>query len=572
MASNDPFPLSAVQARLRHQMRALFGTGPAVLPFAAGLATQRPFLSPLGLHLPATLRASAGRRALETYAAAANHAAAHLRHAATPMPRSGLKPIQQVIYGVLQDARVEGLAIAEMPGLRAQWLDFHAAGPEQGNTFVVLLLRLARALLDPGYRDPHPWVAKAVRLHGESCAATQDPQGPSCQALRELSSLLGNDIGQMRLAFDARSYQVEPAYRDDNAHLWLPDSASDAPPAPAVIDLQLPRDTGAREGTASARPGETAATGGAEAGDAGACDTGRIFHYAEWDRLIGRSRRDWCAVREAIPLAADAVELHALPVRQAALLAALDRRLRAARLPRCQGGRAQPEGAELDLEAAVRARVDWRAGGLLSERVYQGRHPQAGAGSCLFLLDSSASTGAQVSAGRHSVLALSRDAAVLAALALERLGERCAIHGFSSSGRHDIRIEVCKDFAATIDQDCLGRLAALRSARSTRIGAALRHATGLLRAQPGAWRVGILVTDGAPHDIDIHDPDYLLEDAMHAVRDAARQGVRLLGVGLDDAAEPALRRMFGVRGYRVLGALEDLPQVLAGLHTQIRAG
>ena len=76
-------------------------------------------------------------------------------------------------------------------------------------------------LLDPQRTDDNPWVKKAQRLYLASQAQGSDPR-----PLRELGILLGNDIGQMRAQFNAKSYLVEPLYRDDNLFLW----DSDAPP------------------------------------------------------------------------------------------------------------------------------------------------------------------------------------------------------------------------------------------------------------------------------------------------------------------------------------------------------
>ena len=44
---------------------------------------------------------------------------------------------------------------------------------------------------------------------------------------REIGMLLGNDLGQMRIQFNAKTYVVEPVYRDDGLGLW--DFGEDAP-------------------------------------------------------------------------------------------------------------------------------------------------------------------------------------------------------------------------------------------------------------------------------------------------------------------------------------------------------
>jgi len=52
----------AQQARLVHLLRALFDVAPALLAVEQGLATRRPFISNLGLHLPEAGRAAVVRR------------------------------------------------------------------------------------------------------------------------------------------------------------------------------------------------------------------------------------------------------------------------------------------------------------------------------------------------------------------------------------------------------------------------------------------------------------------------------------------------------------------------------
>ena len=86
----------------------------------------------------------------------------------------------------------------------------------------------------------------------------------------------------------------------------------------------------------------------------------------------------------------------------------------------------------------------------------------------------------------------------------------------------------------------------LQSRLSTRLGAALRHATQLLLHTGSALRRVLLLTDGQPHDVDVHDPRYLVEDARHAVREATRLGVQVQCLCLDPAAVPSLGKVFGV--------------------------
>jgi nitric oxide reductase NorD protein len=547
--------LASSTPRLGHLLRALFDLAPPILPIEHALATTRPFLSNLGLHMPEAGRALRGAQALCWYDAAAAHAAAHLCHSTQRFSRGSLKPIQIALLGLLEDARVERLAGRELPGLRRLWLGFHVAGPAHGATFVVLMLRLARGLLDPAYIDPHPWVAKARELFERAWLGAATPGEIDPVVLRDMASRLGNDIGQMRLQFNARDYVVEPAYRDDNAYLWLAPDDAQAQLRQIADVLPLPT-----EDSGKALPG--AALVPAPAAEADDESLLARHRYPEWDRLAATYRPDWCSVIECRPpiaapeILARAFESHA------ALLARLQRVLHVHRRRERVRLRAQIRGSDLDIEAAVRSAIDRRSGHSRSDKVYLRVDHHQSAVAALLLLDTSTSTGACVESTGRSVLDLAREAAALTGLTLEHAGDRCAIHGFCSNGRHEVRYESFKEFDEAFDVHCLGRLAGMRSRLSTRFGAALRHATSVLAAERCEQRLLLLITDGEPHDIDIFDKRYLIEDARRSVREAARRGIGVFCVTLDPSADSYVRDIFGVGGFRVLDRVEALPDVL----------
>ena len=570
--------LASSKARLAHLLRALFDVAPALLAVEHGLATRRPFLSDLGLHLPEVGRALRGTLAQRWYDAAATHAAAHLRHTTHRFERGSLKPIQMALVGVFEDARVEWLASAELPGLRRLWLGFHVADPAHGNSFVVLMLRLARCLLDPTRNDPHPWVIKGRRMFYEVTDGGRRPQSLTPAALRDIASLLGNDIGQMRLQFNYREYVVEPAYRDDNACVWLPDeeaapqvqAVADEVPVPPPDDGDLdhdrepdidPADEGA---TASPRPKPVAT--GEHAADAPLAK----LQYPEWDRLVGDYRSAWCTVLEGRPARGDPRALQRSVEAHAALLLRLERVLRTGRLRERVKLRAQLRGDALDIDAAVRWAIDRRTHHAPGQKVHQRLDRRERDVAALVLIDSSESTAESLAsaddrAATGTVLDLAREAALLTALTLTRAGDVCAIHAFASNGRREVRYEQALGFGETLGVAGIARLAGVRSRLSTRMGAALRHAGTLLAAQPNAKRLLLFITDGEPHDIDIFDRRYLIEDARRAVLEAGRKGLAVFCVTLDPAADDYVRTIFGAGNYRVLDRIESLPRILPAM-------
>lgn len=185
--------------------------------------------------------------------------------------------------------------------------------------------------------------------------------------------------------------------------------------------------------------------------------------------------------------------------------------------------------------------------------------------AALVLLDSSASTADPLPATGGSVLDLAREAALLTTLTLTRAGDRCAIHAFNSNGRHEVRYARALDFGEPLDNAALARLAGVHSRLSTRMGAALRHASQQLAVLPQRKRLLLLITDGEPHDIDIHDRRYLIEDTRRAVLEAGRLGLAVFCVTLDPAADAYVKAIFGTANYRVLDRIESLAQVLPAI-------
>lgn len=524
-----------------------------------------------------TLRLPAGACRSQALAlATAAHAGAHLAHGGAPFERGSLKPVQLALVGLLEDARVEWLAARELPGLRALWLGFHTAGPDSGNGFEMLLQRLARSLLDAGYEDPHPWVRKGRRLFfgdaGSGGLAVAQPG-----ALRRAASLLGNDIGQMRLQFNANLYRAEPAYRDDNSHLWIDE--------PEPVDASAPPDGAPdTEAPTIARPSRQAAAG-------------TWVAYPEWDRLIARYRPRWTRVFERLPerfgSPDDARRLGAALQGRAAVSRGLTGRLVAQQ--RAQAG-ARPQrasdGDDFDPGALVDARVAQRMRRSLDSRIYlrAGRDRDSMAFS--ILIDASASTGRPAMPGAivadartaarqaGTVLDAARLAALLSAEAIERTGDRCALMAFASNGRGEVEVLKLKGFDERVgDPAILARTAGLRSRWSTRLGAALRHATAALARRPERRRHLLVLTDGEPHDVDIHDARYLIDDLRMALREAARAGVQVSCLDIEPAssapprlARRAMRNAFAPGAWRAVRSFDALPAVFAAAIGQAGRG
>ncbi|MEO8808428.1 MAG: VWA domain-containing protein [Burkholderiaceae bacterium] len=285
--------------------------------------------------------------------------------------------------------------------------------------------------------------------------------------------------------------------------------------------------------------------------------------YPEWDRLIARLRPDWCAVfDEAVEPVFDAAESASIELPTHPMRTPLRKTLKDAR-PRTTD-RPQPaeDGDRLDPNALVRARIARRLRLPAEARVHLRAGRTRARGRAMLLVDQSASSADAWGGSGRSLLQAACEVAALAADSWHGVGVLASIAGFCSSGRQQVQLQTVKGFADPLDAAALQRLAALRSRHSTRLGAAIRHATRrlLVGRHHGSCQL-VLITDGQPHDIDVHDPQYLVDDARRAVQQALRQGVQVACIVLDPAGLAVARRIFGARRVAGLAAIEQLPRV-----------
>lgn len=541
-------------------------------PDADGVPPRRARITDGLIWMPGSPPGVPGAQAADLHRATLVHAGAHVRFSGPRFPVAGLKPVQVALVSLIEDARVEHLALREHPGLIRVWRPFHTAQAGDTATATGLMARLARALIDPDYDDDHGWVAKGRRLFFDAADGWDDPA-----LSRRIGGLLGNDLGQMRLSFNAKTHVVEPAYRDDNLGLW---DAGETPPIPspetdtvheAFRTEREERDDGAPDDDrALDAPPQRVAPLDATARPVGEEEIAAPpVRYPEWDHRIGTERPNWTQLVERVPGTGDAALIGHAVERHAAAIDRLTTLVRSASVGRPERLRRQAEGDRLDLDACIEVMIDRRQGGNPEPRVHTSLVRRNRDLSVLLLLDVSASTADRVPGGDRSILAVERDAAALFGHALDRLGDPFAIHAFRSNGRDDVSYYRIKDFGRSYDGAAKARLAGLRAGLSTRLGTALRHGGRLLARQPSHRRLLLVVTDGEPSDIDVADRRLLIEDTRKAVLGLTPQGIDCFVVGLDPQGRDYLSRMFGARNLTIIDRAERLPDALPTLYLRL---
>jgi nitric oxide reductase NorD protein len=171
------------------------------------------------------------------------------------------------------------------------------------------------------------------------------------------------------------------------------------------------------------------------------------------------------------------------------------------------------------------------------------------------------------------VLDVAKDSVAVMCDALELLGDRHAVYGFSGETRHHVDVHVAKEFDDRTSPATWAALAAMRSLKYTRMGPAVRHATAKLVAQPTRTRQLMVISDGYPQDVDYGpvrgDREYGLQDTARALRDAVDAGVTPYLVTIDPAGHDYLRRMLPDRSYVVIDDVHSLPRELATLYGSV---
>lgn len=514
--------------------------------------------------LPDHYRGIEGDAMRPLYRAAAAHAQAHRIYGGKRFVVGQLKPLQVALVTLMEDARVETLAIRALPGLHRLWAPFHVARADGPIAAPMLMARLARALIDAAYVDTNGFIEKACRLFASARDRIDDPA-----ISREIGMLLGNDLGQMRVQFNSKTYVVEPIYRDDGRGLWeFP--PEDTPPHAMEMSIDLAkmdrRETGESDAVEDGAskpesPPKTKPMGQSERGVV-------VATYPEWDREQGIERADWTTIREVTATWRDPRNLERELDRIAPLCNRIRTLVRGTRVGRAVRVNRQEEGHDIDLNAMLECGIALRSGQQPDTRIFRSSVAKHRDIATLLLIDVSVSTGDILTAG-NTILDMERLAVAVLAEAMDQLQDPFSLLAFASDGRDDVRMTEIKSFAEAYGAPCLGRLAGLSPGLSTRLGAALRHAGHLIAQTRSHRKLLIVLTDGEPSDIDVQDPLDLLEDARHAARRLHSAGIDCFGIVLGAGGMKSATRVFGLGNTMLIKRIEDLPKRLSELYFRV---
>ncbi len=572
--------------RLNMYLRALWARDFFMRPTSGDIESRegtRPYIERMVVHLPDAYDDYDDIPGVQLYRAAAAHAAAHIVYTTEPLSPEAVTPSQMVFMGLFEDARVEAKAVSEFPGLRSLWQQFHEKLPQvscASDPVVARMERAARGMLDPDYHDDDPWVSEAVAAFREAFEERPD----DVQMAWDLGLRFFHRIGELGHTMPSISVLESMAvpYRDDNRYIFAynEDAWYEAEYVPASHE-QVRRTVSLME-LVNEIDCELAGDDAQEIWryeenfwlDQEACTINELegkepisepYHYHEWDYQVQLHRPDWVTVMERRQDRGDPEDIDAILTEYKPVASRIRHIIDALQPQGVIRERRQPDGEEIDINAAVEAMVDLRMGMSPDPRVNVRITRKTRDLAVVVLLDLSESTNEVLPGADRPVLDLTREAASLVSWAIDRIGDPFAIHGFASDGRHDVQYYRYKDFNQGFDDKAKSRLAGMNGGLSTRMGAAMRHAASHLQMQPKQKKLVLVVTDGEPADIDVKDPQYLRHDTRKAVEELAAQGVMSYCLTLDPQADDYVSRIFGANRYTVVDHVQKLPEKLPAL-------
>ncbi|MBL4692289.1 MAG: VWA domain-containing protein [Magnetovibrio sp.] len=533
-----------VERKLGLYMKALWEEKTHFIPYSMGfdeLRKPQPYFDELGIRVPDVYDDKDGVRGIDRYRAMLGHMAAHRRWTKAIFA-DNFSPFQRVAAELFEDSRVEYLMMRTYPGMRGLYQKLHpkpvegSVDPDKESTIRHRLAMVSYAMLDEnhGYQDPDllDFVDRFHDMMEDSDASTQ-----------EVATLAIQYIARTRRQNDASANvcftDTEVDYRDDNRHMWKFYELGDEEEMFEEHDKTKSKE----EDEAQGLPPR---------------------HYKEWDYVSKTYRPDWVSLYESLHPPGPVSCIDDILSKHAALAKRLKQILDMLKPQQTVRIRYQEEGTELDLDVAIRALIDLKAGSMPDSRINMSHKTDGRDIAVSLLLDLSQSVNEIPEGSTQSILELSQEAVTLLGWAIGHLGDDFAIAGFSSNTRHEVRYQHIKGFSEDWNDEVKGRLAGIEAGYSTRMGAALRHAGHTLASRKADKKLLLVLTDGEPADIDVDDEQYLIQDAHKAVQELDQDGIYTYCINLDSKADEYVGDIFGNQ-FTVIDNIDRLPEKLPQL-------
>jgi hypothetical protein len=308
------------------------------------------------------------------------------------------------------------------------------------------------------------------------------------------------------------------------------------------------------------------------------------FIYDEWSVFENKFRGAWCRVYERVMLPGELSFYKDTLLHRRGLLKQIRGEFEQVMPEIYRKEKRLPDGAEHDLDAAIEALTDLRVGITPSEKVFWRQHKIDRDVAVAFLLDMSGSTGEAIARPTEAleipgeqthrrIIDVEKEAIVLMTDALEAIGDRYGVYGFSGHGRDNVEFYVIKDLAEEFNMEIAKRFGRIGPLHATRMGPAIRHTTMKLRQEQARAKFLFLISDGRPQDRgysqESSEKDYAVQDTRMALIEARREGIHPFCLTVDKEGNDYLRKMMDDFSYEVLADVSLLPRRLPQLYRKL---
>ncbi|MBC2713715.1 MAG: VWA domain-containing protein [Desulfobacteraceae bacterium] len=314
------------------------------------------------------------------------------------------------------------------------------------------------------------------------------------------------------------------------------------------------------------------------------------FYYDEWDYIHGQYRNKWCRAFENATAPGHIDRYNRITEQYRLLINKVKKQFQRIKPVVMETVRKVEWGEELDLDEVVQWAVDRKQKRSPSEKLFIRKEKRPQKTAIIILIDLSASTDEQIALPEKTInkadcacmrpsyspdvyfqknkkiIDILRESLVVILEALNELGEQVGVFGFSGQGRHQVDIFPLKEFTEPFNESVKGKICNIQPKQSTRMGCAIRHASGKLKQIESETRLLILLSDGLPQDLDYgedrNSKKYAINDTMMAFAEARREGIQPFCITVDNTGNDRLKFVSDPKSYLLINDAHSLPEVL----------
>lgn len=381
-----------------------------------------------------------------------------------------------------------------------------------------------------------------------------EDQGFELEAGDENDDTTGFSLEEIEDAEDPNGINLELKFGDESVEL--------PPNLQALIDSII-QDLGEVPDEYLNVDGEEAGSEGEGQGEPEIDDdeSGKQWEYDEWDYRRQHYRKRWCILREVLLPPGEQGFVEQTLDKYAGTVNQLRKTFEAIRGEN-HVARRQSDGESIDYDAVVEAVVERKLGREMPDRLFTRNRKSERDMAVIFMVDVSGSTKGWINDAE-------RESLVLLCEALETLGDRYAIYGFSGTTRRRCELFPIKRMTAPYDDEVRARITAMRPRDYTRMGVTIRHLTSMLADIEARTKLLVTLSDGKPDDYDGYGGQYGIEDTRKALIEAKHAGIHPYCITIDSEAHDYLPHMYGEVNYAFVRDVRQLPLRVSDIYRRL---